>query len=159
MFEDIKRDIQAKTEEFEKQLIEQAVRTASNYYSNALYAGDNDAKVISKGNEVIAEGSSPMFIEFGTGILKLDAPEARQEIESSNGLVSHGHYGEGRARSIKGWYYKDKPMNGAQPPDDEPATNKSGLRHTWGNDATPAMYFARKETIERAGEIGKKVFK
>ena len=160
MFEDIRRDIQAKTEEFEKQLIEQAVQIADTYYRNAIYAGDNDVNVISNGNEVIAEGNAPMFIEFGTGVRHPEVSgEVKEVIERAEGLQPHGHYGDGRGRSPKGWNYAPGLQRGNQPSADGPSKVAPGLIHTWGNDATPAMYFARKETIERAGEIGKKVFK
>lgn len=161
MFEDIKKNIQRKTEEFEKQLVEQAVHTAGEYYSNAIYAGDNDVTVHRNGNEVYADGNAALFIEFGTGVLRMSPPsDVYQSLESTDGLVSHGRYGQGRASSIKGWIYKEKPvMRGVQPADDEESYLKKGFRHTWGNDATPAMYFARKEVIERAETIGKKVFK
>ena len=164
----IKDDIQKLTDEYVKALVDHGTAVAKHYYENAVYAGDNDSVVTSEGNEVMATGEAAMFIEFGTGVLRKSAPaEAYALVEQSDGLVNHGQYGERRAMNIWGWdFYSLGNLIGKQPPDDyfktlrdRHGTIKYGFRHTWGNDATPGIYFARKDVIEKMEDIAKKVFK
>ena len=137
-------------------LAREGCRIASAYYSNAPYAGENDVVVeaISTDKyraEVRATGHAVMFIEFGTGITMSGAPEAETKLMSGFPLP-HGQYGQGRGASEKGWFYKGEIGNNP-PAKTEPSYKKEGLIHTYGNPATPAMYWSRKEVCEHFEEI------
>ena len=154
--------IEKKTTEFIEKLTELGVSVANAYYSDAQYAGDKDVIVegISEGKykaSIRAFGNAVLFIEFGTGILRAEAPEAKEELSGSSGIVNHGEYGQGRGASEKGWFYKGTPGIGT-PPGTEWSTKYPGLVHTYGQDAYPAMYWTKKYLEEQLTRIMNEVF-
>lgn len=146
-------------------LADEAVQKAQRDYSTAKYAGDNDVSV-SRANQaelhttITASGEAALFIEFGTGIKKADAPEARADLKSGN-VVGHGQYGHHLGRMKNGWRYKG--TMGANPPEDtfriEWGRSHYGEIVTLGNDATPALYMAKKHAKDRLPDLVKEVFK
>lgn len=133
-----------------KRLVDEGVSIARVKYASAIYAGTNDVSVegrmIDDHTGVIsANGNSVLFIEFGTGITKADNPMERAEV--SGNVMPHGWYGSGRGANPKGWFYKGKMPDNA-PSGTEPARNRDGIIHTYGNDANSCLYFAREE-LER----------
>ena len=162
VFDAIRNDIQHKTELFLEKLTELGVSVANAYYSDALYAGDKDVVVegVSEGKykaSIRAFGTAVLFIEFGTGILKADSPEARAELSDSSGIVKHGEYGHGKGASPKGWVYEGTPGIGT-PPGTEWSTKHPGLVHTYGQDAYPVMYWTKKYLEEQLQRIFNEVF-
>lgn len=151
----IANDLPMKNEKFVASLAETARKSAERDYSGAEYAGENDVSVSASASyeglmskaEVRASGNATLFIEYGTGITKSDAPEARAEIQSGT-VLGHGEYGRKNGANEKGWLYKGTPGSNA-PSDTEESIHGKGLVHTYGNNATPAMYTARKLVKDR----------
>lgn len=141
-----------------------AVTSASDSYAMAPYAGDNDVSVSCQraGDlqaTISATGNATLFIEFGTGINKADAPEARADLKSGT-VVGHGQYGHHLGRLKDGWRYVGS--IGSNPPGDTQIITEGdhkGSVHTYGNDAVPAMYMAKKQASNKLPELVKEVFK
>lgn len=157
--------IERGSKELVNKLTDVAVQKAQEGYSTAEYAGNNDVSV-SRANQaemrttVTANGDAALFIEFGTGVSKADAPEARADLKSGN-VLAHGQYGHHLGKLKNGWRYPG-PM-GSNPPADtfviEWGKDHYGEVVTKGNDATPVLYLAKKHTKERLPELVKEVFK
>lgn len=154
-----------KADELVRKLANLGVEVANVYYEKATYAGTNDVIVEmlpgdKRGRAKIrASGTAVLFIEFGTGVLNpYDASEAKAKLADASAIVPHGQYGEGRANSPFGWYYKgDMPSN---PPTGTTLSYKGrGLIHTYGEAAQPIMYESRKAVIEQVETIAREVFK
>ena len=163
-----RRKLNAKTKEFIQRLADIGLVTASAYYAEATYAGKKDVKcsVTYKNSartyvaKIKAHGNAVLFIEFGTGIFKPDAYEARDELSPGSAPMHlHGMYGDRKGANPKGWFYYGTPQ-----PSDPSDTFKSkyskrkSLMKTFGNEAMPAMYMARREIIDKVQEIAKEVF-
>lgn len=146
------RKYQDANKKFIELLANEATENAKSFYANAEYAGDNDVAVsyfmASRGKKysatVQALGQATLFIEYGTGIKKNDAQEARAEIIEGN-VLNHGEYGMGRAKNPNGWIYKGS-MGENPPQDTAPYSfgSSNDFVHTYGNNATPAMYLSKK---------------
>lgn len=137
-----------------RRLAEIGVQSASVRFASALYAGHNDASVslvpLSNGYEVIAEGESVCFIEFGsgvhyngTGIYPLSLPDGVSEI---------GTFGKGKGAHDY-WFYKGEPGTLGQP-----SSKRDGLVYTHGNPASMPMYYASEEMHDAIYKIAKEVF-
>ncbi len=158
-----------KVERFLREVAEVGLQTASAEYAAAYDAGEKDVDPVRVDDtrikdgiiSLVAEGYSVLFVEFGTGVLNPDAPDARGQLKSSTELYSHGQYGQGRGNNPIGWYYKGT-LHSQVPPDtaypyDSRLANK-GLIHTYGQAAQPFMYHAKKRMEEEAPRIFQEVF-
>lgn len=117
-------------------------------FEQALYSGINDATVrtepIDDGYSVIAEGTSVLFIEYGTGINT--APHSVPK-------YARGGYGQHKGLQ-KGWvYYGEAGNNGS------PSKSKSGKVYTKGDPANECMYQASEEMNDNVMRIAREVFK
>lgn len=157
-----KEQLPRRIQELVDRLAELGYQYADAQYSFAPDAGVNDVRVTVRPDgrcraAIVAGGTATMFIEFGTGVLQADSPEARQELKSSSGLKDHGGYGQHRAKSLKGWSYRG--TAGVNPPaGTEPSTKIPGLIHTYGQPANPVMYRARKEIEHEIEDVVREVF-
>lgn len=163
------RKFDRKVETFLRRIAEIGLQTASAEYAVAYDAGEkdvdpvriDDSKIKNGIISLVAEGNSVLFIEFGTGVLNPDAPEARSELESGAGLYKHGEYGQGRGENPLGWYYYGTIHSQVPPgtayPYDSRLANK-GLVHTYGQAAQPFMYHAKKRMEEAVPRIFQEVF-
>lgn len=160
-----RRMIVSGSEKLTKRLAKTAASEARKGYSTAEYAGTNDVTVSTEVTDklkakVQAMGEAALFIEFGTGISKSDAPEARADLKTGN-IPGHGQYGHHLGRMKNGWRY-DGDVGSPHPadtyviPQGEP---HEGMVHTKGNDATPAMYMAKKKAESELPDMVKEVFK
>lgn len=158
-------DLKKKCGEVVKRLIDIGYDVASSEYAAAPYAGTFDIVVtktavteLSPGvyqGEVHANGTAVLFVEFGTGIVNSVAPAAEYEMVDT-AILPHGSYGQGKGASGKPWIY-----NGTFSAAHAPAgtTDFGGGRvRTYGNDATPAMYEARKRIEDDFDRVVKEVF-
>ena len=162
-----------RTESFVTKLGELGRETATNEYAEALIAGPNDIKVkldvspIENGHKATVEagGTAVLFTEFGTGITKQDAPDARGELENTDGLFAHGQYGRHHGSNPKGWNFRWKPSSTDKiPPDTYYMERKSrelkkDITHTLGQDVTPAMYHAKKKMEKNIKSVARRVFR
>lgn len=151
------------SKELVRKMADQSVQSAAQSYATAEYAGNNDVHVETYPDgdlrcRVSAEGEAALFIEFGTGIMKSDSPEARADLKSGN-VLSHGQYGYHLGKMKNGWRYEGSA--GQNPPADT-ETIKEGPYAGWvktkGNDATPALYQAKKEVQRNLPDLVKEVF-
>ena len=164
--EDFEKDLQSKCNELTKRLAEIGVRIANIHYETAPYAGNKDFKVEMQPNgdgsiTIVASGTSVLFIEFGTGIINpYDAPEARALLTDGGASIDAlGQYGEKRGSSQSGWFYPAENGLGSPAPSlTEYSYKYPNLIHTYGSNATPAMYRARKNMIENIEKVAKEVF-
>lgn len=151
--------------QFVKLLADKGLVVSRMEYQNAEYAGVNDVEVTSRlsGSGIVANatisanGNAVLFIEFGTGITKDDSPKERNEI--SKPIAKHGEYGRGHGAWPKGWTYYG--YVGEHPPVGthiQSKGKKGTLVKTMGNNATPAMYDAKKAIKESYMEAYKKAF-
>ncbi len=160
-----RKNIEKGSAKLVKELAKTAQSSASKEYSSAQYAGENDVHVELLQTEelkatVSAEGNAALFIEFGTGITKSDAPEARADLKSGSNVVGHGQYGHHLGRMKNGWRYSGS--IGSNPPSDTSVITEGkhkGMVQTKGNDATPALYLAKKEAERKLPELIKEAFK
>lgn len=135
----------------EAKLANYGLRIASQSFDNAKYAGLNDVNCyvvpLDTGNgfKVVAEGSSVLFIEFGTGILN---PEHPQSAEFG---FKHGTYGKRRGANPKGWVYDGDPGNAG-------FVMKNGKVWTSGNPPSKSMYQASKGMAKELEHMIKEVF-
>lgn len=164
--EDLKNSLQSKCDELTRRLAEIGVQIANIHYSTAPYAGTKDVTVEIQpdGNgsvTIVASGTSVLFIEFGTGIINpYDAPEARALLTDGGASIDAlGQYGEKRGSSQSGWFYPAENGLGSPAPSlTEYSYKYPNLIHTYGSNATPAMYRARKNMIENIEKVAKEVF-
>lgn len=144
-----------------RELKNYGVKVARVNFSNAIYAGHNDARVHGemKGDtaRVWADGTSVLFIEFGTGITKPDNPAERSAVISAGSLVEHGGYGHERAKNPEGWYFKKAGVRNA-PEDTTPVPKHSGVYHTYGNAANSSLYNAREALIREFPAMARRAF-
>lgn len=152
--EKFKKKIQTGCEQLVKRLAQEGQEIASMKFGSAIYAGYNDvhveveedgkAKVL-----VIALGNAVLFIEFGTGV-RYPTPHP----EAGKFGFTRGGYGQGRGANPKGWFYKGDPGNAG-----EPARQRPGMMHTYGNPANRCMYGTVRELEEHYRELVKECFK
>ena len=147
------------------ELADEGADIAGVKFSEAVYAGINDAQpgrtavrfsTWKRKASVYVNGNAVLFIEFGTGITKAEAPEEEAEIVRGR-VMSHGAYGLRKAENPNGWYYTGSTgMN--QPDDTYQVDNRRGSVHTKGNDANSSMYHARLELEQKYTEIAQRVY-
>lgn len=138
--------LEDKGEEICEELCDLGKDVADANFGEAIYSGVNDVEVrtepIDDGHSVIAEGSSVLFIEYGTGINT--APHTIPVYE-------RGGYGQGKGKN-KAWvYYGWEGNNGI------PIGNGRVL--TYGDPANECMYKASEEMRDNVTRIAKEVFK
>lgn len=146
-------NLEQKVQDVVAKLADMGVNIATQLYQTSIYAGANDThvrreRVDTATFEVIAEGQSVMFIEFGTGILNPD-----DHPEKPAGLSPHGQYGMGKASDPRGWVYYGVTGNA-------PDTRyiRPGVVKTKGNVANKSLYNARKELETKVIDVVKEVF-
>lgn len=134
-----KQDIEKRAHDLINSMVELGAADASERFSNALYAGTNDATVEGRmtgktEGEVEATGESVLFIEYGTGIGPVEPPHHA------------GEYGQGQGADPP-WYYYGEQGN---MPDTMVVRNDSAngtVIRTFGNPANLCMHLA-KQTVE-----------
>lgn len=140
-------DFKSKLDILCKKLAEMGATKVSLGYARAIYSGDTknkDIKVdvvrVSGGYQIVANGKSVLFVEFGTGITYgYGHPEAGKF------GMGPGTYpdGKGHWNDPKGWWLPESVGGG----------------HTYGNPPNPVMYRTAKELREAILEVAKEVFK
>ena len=164
--EEFEKSLQSKCDEFSRRLADIGVRIANIHYETAPYAGTKDVTVEIQpdGNgsvTIVASGTSVLFIEFGTGIINpYDAPEARALLTDGGASIDAlGQHGEKRGSSPFGWFYPaENGLGSPAPSTTEYSYKHPDLIHTYGSNATPAMYRARKNMIENIEKVAREVF-
>ena len=118
-------------------------------FTAAMYAGDNDVEItvnaILNGYELLASGTSVLFIEFGTGVINPEHPQ------SGEFGFSHGTYGKGHGANENGWVYVGEQGNAGQ-------LVRGGVYRTRGNPPAKAMYNSSEEVRSRIQQIAREVF-
>jgi len=153
------------------ELADEGADIAGLHFERAIYAGMKDHQPKrtelrftkwKRRAKVVVEGDTVLFIEFGTGITKAEAPDEEAEVVKGR-VMSHGAYGNRNAENPDGWYYTGhKTLN--DPPDTEhafyPGTRipKPNSMKTFGNDANSSMWNARKELEQKYSEIVQRVY-
>lgn len=150
-----------KANELSKKLADVGLEEAVIRYNKAYYAGINDVKVTveDRGDGVyalVARGEAVLFIEFGTGIYKMDAPDERAELIDGSAIVGHGQYGQGKGANPKGWVYRGS--LGYNPPWGTREVGTTGVL-TKGNHAASALYYTKKSLERKLEDVAKEVFK
>lgn len=140
-------DVAKKGDKLCEELAELGREVADIRFRDAVYSGVNDVDVQAEktddGYSVIAEGTSVLFIEYGTGINT--APHTIPVYE-------RGGYGQGKGKN-KGWvYYGEAGTNGS------PSKSKPGKVYTKGDPANECMYSAAEEMHDNVTRIAKEVF-
>lgn len=141
-------------------LLTEGYYIASYGFTNALYSGTNDVKVLTpywEGDTMIlkAEGDAVAFIEFGTGTNYYDYPDP--SVYTKLGMDQHGDYGKGHGSQVR-WWYKGEPGSNGRPKRHKDGTYDTVYSTSWGDPPARAMYDASKvldkehvvETIRRA---------
>jgi hypothetical protein len=132
-----------KTRELTERLAWLGTAEAARRFGAAMYDGVNDVRVsarpIPNGWEIVAEGQSVAFIEFGAGVYhNTDGSYP----DRPAGLAPIGTYGQGHG-SQRAWYFKD---------------STGEFMRTHGNPAAMGMWYAREEVIAHIAEIAREVF-
>ena len=127
---------------------------ASVTFSTAQYDGVNDVevsvkKLSSSKVAIIARGNAVAFIEFGTGVLNPEHPQA-DELG-----MKHGTYGQGKGKNASWGYYGEGGTSGRL----VKTTGKGNLYITKGNPPAKAMYFAEQEILDKIREAAVEVFR
>lgn len=167
ILEDYLRWLDKVCEEIVERMAEKAKEIASSEYETQDYAGVKDFYVdydISKEGSAVkatvyANGQSVLFMEFGTGLFKASAPfEVLDLVSGADAIVAHGTYGQGKASNPQGWTYYGSP--GSNPPSGTyEMKGRDGVVRTMGNDASSAMWHAKKAMkdalMEAVMEVGR----
>lgn len=130
-----------------KEMAERGVDIIKAEYAAAPYAGVKDYSVdytiSDEGYKatIRANGQSVLFLEFGAGLFKASAPFAVLDLLSGQPMP-HGTYGKGRGKNPKGWVYTGE--IGSNPPGGTHMIADGRAIRTMGNDATPAVWHAKK---------------
>lgn len=157
-FENYKKRYFAMMDEICKRLAEYGLTNATAYFSEALYDGVKDVSVsvkkIRNGYSLIANGSTVLFLEFGTGIWWADDHPLAGEL----GMV-RGSYGMGLGNN-EWWIYSGQPGNAGGKLVEDPKTGRvhpnSTITH--GNPANMPMYNAAQDMRRQIRRIAKEVF-
>ena len=152
--DDYPKWLEQKAEELSKRLAEMGALNAEFYYSGALYAGNTDCRIeVTRTGEysyqVLAEGESVLFIEFGAGFKHGGGhPEAKQA-GMGPGTWPDKHYGYNSQHKLVanwendlGWWFDD---NGH-------------WVHTYGNPPASFMYRSVKDLKESLKSVIQEVF-
>ena len=152
-FEKAKRD--ARMREFLEELAQIGVRNATIRFSEAEYDGDNDVVVRSPAwidentLQIVAEGKSILFIEFGTGVYNpVEHPRA-----DDLGMF-RGEYGYGLGK-LQAWRYEGEPGTNGEVIQDGP---HAGEILTHGNNANMCMYLAAEDMRDAIARTAWEVF-
>lgn len=139
-------DVAKKGDKLCEELAEFGRKEADDNFAEAIYSGNNDVSVrtqpIDDGYSVIAEGTSVLFIEYGTGINT--APHTIPVYE-------RGGYGQGKGKN-KAWVYNGFEGNNGIP-------LGKGRVLTYGDPANECMYKASEEMHDNVTRIAKEVFR
>lgn len=118
---------------------------ASMGFSRAVYNGQNDAHISTRwinGTTVSidAQGSTVLFIEFGSGITYgYGHPDATEHSMGPGTYPSEKHLWN----NPKGWWF----------------TNENGeSQHSYGNPPNAPMYHTRKEILQEVSRVAREVF-
>lgn len=142
--DDYENWLKRKCEELAERLAVMGATQASLGFARSVYTGDQDFAVtvehLGEGHYAIkADGSTVLFVEFGTGITYgAGHPEAAEH------GMGPGTYpdGKGHWNDPRGWYLpKDK-----------------GGEHTYGNPPNAPMYNAVKAVEEDLARVAREVF-
>ena len=149
--DDYPKWLEQKAEELSKRLAEMGALNAEFYYSGALYAGNTDCRIeVTRTGEysyqVLAEGESVLFIEFGAGAKHgYGHPEAKQA-GMGPGTWPDKHYRVGKdGKLIANW---ENPSGWFTP---------DGI-HTYGNPPAAFMYRSVKDLKESLKSVIQEVF-
>lgn len=134
--------LKQKSDELCKRLADMGAVKASLYFSRAIYTGpeDHEISVVPKdgGYAVRADGSTVLFVEFGTGLIGYGHPEP-------NGMGPGTYPGKGHWSDPNGWWLpRDK--------------NDGHSQHTYGNPPNMPMYNTVKELEQELAIVVKEVF-
>lgn len=141
--ENYKNQLIAKNEQFVSKLSELGQRVATENFDKAEYDGNRDVEVTTGGlqkhndevsTEVIANGDTVAFIEYGAGVY--------QPNTHPNNPFERGTYGKGYGKR-KSWGYYDE---------------IGDLHITQGNPSNNCMYEMTKTLKDQSREIAKEVF-
>lgn len=151
-------EIESKCTKVMGRMKDEGVRIAEDGYATALYTGTNDAAVYINTIDdytftLLAEGTSVLFIEFGTGILNADDPAARGDLIVNSGIVGHGEYGKGRGANPDGWKYR-----GARGTAPDTYHLGGNLYTTIGHVANSVIHRTKIKLEETYEKIAKEVF-
>lgn len=127
----------------QQEILDDAVRTAQFSYDQAIYSGEKADTIQHDGEYVSMAGTTALFVEYGTGVTKTE-----HEIPEYH----HGTYGQGRAKSPKGWIYAGSPGNSPEAKVVGKTKEGADKIRTWGEDAQQPMYTAYKECKENGIE-------
>lgn len=142
-----KKDFLVKEQEFTRRLAEIGFNIAKGTFEIAKYDGTNDVTVrmekTAKGYNVIADGETVGFIEFGTGIKNREWSGSDLDYTPP----SHGTYGDGHGKQPYGWWFNPNGEKGAK------------AIHTYGNPPAEAMLSARDAIVQRVMQIAREVWR
>ena len=138
------RDFQKKEKEFCRRLAEIGVRLAGGIYAAADPDGEHAVSVYlqetSNGYNVIAEGATVGFLEFGTGVRNREWGGDHLDYTPP----PHGSYGKGHGKQPYGWWFKSQ--------------DYGVTMHTYGNPPAEGMLTARDEMVQKIMQIAREVW-
>ncbi len=155
---DYKLTLQKKAAELAKSLAYKGLDVAKVRFENAQYAGEKDVECRVEENgktcQIIAEGKTVAFIEFGTGVTHSGwgAAGTVGPLPLPDNVGEHGTYGKGNG-ARKRWYYYGEAGNAGIP-----VEGKDGLNYTSGNDAAMAMWGAVEEIASQVEATWREVW-
>ena len=139
----IEKTIPAKTAELCKRLAEMGAESMRIGYENARYDGRKDISVSVKeaegGYDIVADGESVLFVEFGTGV------------RYGGGHPEAGKYGMGPGTYPDGKGHWDDPKGWWIP-------KSEGGGHTYGNHPSMTMYHTANDLRRAILRVAKEVF-
>ena len=150
----MQKTIPDKTHELIEKLGALGITEAQMRFNLAPYDGDRDAEVGSlvwvneNTAQIIASGSTVLFIEFGAGIYYGEEAGAYAQ----NHGYGPGTYGPHGWDDY--WFYRGDPGTAGG----EYAKGKDSVVITHGNPAARPMYYAAEEMRKRISEIAREVF-
>ena len=147
-----KQTLKAKEKQLMEGLAKIGVQEASIRFSSAMYDGINDSTVslspTANGYEIVAEGESVAFIEFGTGVTHNTGEPS--PLPRPEGIVGIGEYGDGKGKR-KAWGYRGDPGSSGE-------VKSNGIVITRGNPAAMPMWYATEEMRSKILQVAKEVF-
>ena len=153
---DKKQWLEEKTEELSRRLAEMGALYAEYGFEGALYSGEEDHTITveSVGDhtyKVKANGTTVLFVEFGTGISSgYGHPEAGENQMGPGTYPGKGHWSDPR-----GWFYEVDDASIATKTSKR--TGKSDV-HTYGNPPAMPMYNAVKTLEQELEQTIREVF-
>lgn len=149
-----KTRLHAKGRELTKRLAEEGLEVARIRFMTARYDGVHDVATSvregSPGRFIIeARGQSVLFIEFGTGVMNPEHPQA-DELG-----MHHGEYGKGQGKLEQWGYYGAGGTHGRLK---RQADGEDSLYLTKGNPPAMAMWDAARHIEKRLLAVAREVF-